>query len=373
MDKTYESCEFFEKLPFPMNSFYPLQKKEFADKWEKCKNCTAFLWGMGIGGGAGTPGPPGPPGRDGRDGKDGEPGAQGEQGIPGIQGERGLPGQDGLQGSPGVQGEQGIQGIQGEQGLPGQNGQILGQFDTPEELQNAHPIGNPGDGYYIQPNLWVWSAEQNTWINVGPIAGPQGVQGPQGIQGVQGDMGLPGPQGIQGVPGPTGPQGPEPDLTDILNRLSYLEDQMDTLSQLESRLETVVEEMRTFVYTSEYTEVWSTDSRLFRLGAGIVRTGITHSFFGIGQLDHTQTLTSGTTYTLILGSQYAPLTWYVGDATYAQMWIDAPGRALISIPIHVDASGIKFTMPSQESGLPVGTRIRFTVALVLIPPDGISP
>jgi hypothetical protein len=183
--------------------------------------------------------------------------------------------------------------------------------------------------------------------------GERGADGADGAQGIQGERGERGEQGIQGIQGERGEQGPEPDLSDLYDRMSALEAH--------------VEQLQNFVYTSEYTEVWSTDSRLLSLGVGVVRTGITHSFFGIGKLSHQQTLTSGTTYTLISASQYPPLTRYVGDATYAQMWMEASDRALISIPIHLDEVGIRFTMPSQQSNLPVGTLLRFTVALVLMP------
>jgi hypothetical protein len=99
-------------------------------------------------------------------------------------------------------------------------------------LQAAVPVGKPGEFYYINPNLYVWDIVSVQWLNIGMIAGPQGIQGVQGVpgpqgktgsegpegpagqQGVQGMQGVPGPegpagqQGIQGVPGPAGPEGP---------------------------------------------------------------------------------------------------------------------------------------------------------------------
>jgi len=84
-------------------------------------------------------------------------------------------------------------------------------------LLNAHPTGNPGDAYYIAPDLYVWDAVNNQWMNVGTIAGPQGIQGEQGIpgeqgpigsQGLQGTPGEQGPPGSQGIQGPSGEQGP---------------------------------------------------------------------------------------------------------------------------------------------------------------------
>lgn len=66
----------------------------------------------------------------------------------------------------------------------------------------------------IAEDLWIASDTLDgyvyngtSWINIGPLQGPQGVQGPQGIQGIQGVQGIQGetgPQGIQGVQGETG-------------------------------------------------------------------------------------------------------------------------------------------------------------------------
>ena len=59
-----------------------------------------------------------------------------------------------------------------------------------------------GDGY-------VWTAE-NTWLNIGPLRGPQGIQGVAGVNGADGADGVTGaqgPQGIQGIQGHQGLQG----------------------------------------------------------------------------------------------------------------------------------------------------------------------
>ena len=46
--------------------------------------------------------------------------------------------------------------------------------------------------------------QNNTWVGIPSLIGPQGPTGPQGLQGPQGAR---GPQGIQGPTGPQGPQG----------------------------------------------------------------------------------------------------------------------------------------------------------------------
>ena len=85
----------------------------------------------------------------------------------------------------------------------------------------------------VAEDLWIasdtldgWVYDGTTWVNIGPLQGPQGiqgVQGPQGIQGIQGDVGpkgdtgdqgIQGIQGIQGLKGDTGDTGPKGDKGD---------------------------------------------------------------------------------------------------------------------------------------------------------------
>ena len=161
-------------------------------------------------------------------GEQGIQGIPGPQGIEGPQGEMGPMGPTGPQGEVGPQGETGPQGIQGEKGNDGTSVTILGNFNNYQELENNHPEGSLGQSYLVGDNLYVWSSENNKWVNVGVIRGPQGVQGiqgeigptgpkgdkgdtgpigPQGEAGPQGIMGMQGPQGVVGPVGPEGPQG----------------------------------------------------------------------------------------------------------------------------------------------------------------------
>ena len=125
-------------------------------------------------------------------------GTEGPIGPQGIQGPAGsAQGPQGLQGRVGPQGLQGVQGIFGTQGPAGTSITILGAYATETDLFSAHPTGTNGDGYIIDPYLYVW--EGTTWVNVGIIRGPQGVQGTYGTQGVQGVQGATGQGGVPGV------------------------------------------------------------------------------------------------------------------------------------------------------------------------------
>lgn len=82
--------------------------------------------------------------------------------------------------------------IIGPQGIPGPKVSILDSYDSVEELYAAHPIGNLGDSYLVNGDLYVWFPNDTTWFNVGRIQGPEGPEGPKG------------PTGPAGPPGPSG-------------------------------------------------------------------------------------------------------------------------------------------------------------------------
>ena len=168
----------------------------------------------------GEQGLPGETGPKGDKGEKGDTGEQGPIGPQGPQGEAGPAGPTGPQGPEGPRGPEGPQGPQGEQGPQGTGINILGSYPSYEDLVSAHPTGAVGDAYLVNGSLYVWSATEGGWLDVGNIQGPQGEkgnkgdqgpQGPQGIQGPAGPQGEIGPQGPQGEQGPIGPQGPKGD------------------------------------------------------------------------------------------------------------------------------------------------------------------
>ena len=172
-------------------------------------------------------GPQGPQGVQGEQGAQGARGPQGIQGVAGAQGPKGDQGEQGIQGPAGPQGAAGAQGptgAQGPAGAPGKDGTSLyieDVYSTLAALRKAIPTGN--DKMYMveaDKECYIWSENENDWVSVGKLQGPEGPQGPEGKQGVQGpkgDTGAQGPQGEQGIQGiqgaqgaigPEGPQGP---------------------------------------------------------------------------------------------------------------------------------------------------------------------
>ena len=132
---------------------------------------------------------------------------KGEKGDPGEKGETGATGPQGPQGETGATGETGPQGPQGEKGADGTGVTILGSFATKEDLVASHPTGEIGESYLVNGHLYVWSATENDWSDVGNIQGPQGPKGDPGEVGPQGETGPQGPEGPQGETGPQGEAG----------------------------------------------------------------------------------------------------------------------------------------------------------------------
>jgi len=293
----------------------------------------------------GPQGEPGDAGPTGPQGNAGEAGAMGPQGIPGEVGPMGPQGNAGEVGAMGPQGIPGEIGPMGPQGEPGDAGP-MGPQGNAGEVGPIGPQGIPGEVGPMGPQ--------------GPSGGEPGEPGPMGPPGPQG---LQGPQGLEGEPGPVGPQGPQGecacDLTELENQITNIINQINYIEQ--------------FIYLSDVIEIWSTAPALIGLGSAVIHSGYTYNFWGIGSLDHQQTLVNGTTYYLINSSQYTELTYYQGDTTIGTLWIETPTGIVYNMPIRFDDTGIYFTPSNNINNLPIGTTFKFTQALILVNPSSPSP
>lgn len=65
-------------------------------------------------------------------------------------------------------------------GKDGTGFNILGYYNTLDELLKEHNKGSIGDSYIIDKDLYIWDSNNNTWKNVGEIKGPKGDQGEPG-------------------------------------------------------------------------------------------------------------------------------------------------------------------------------------------------
>lgn len=145
-------------------------------------------------------GPIGPAGAD---------GANGTDGANGINGTNGTNGADGADGAPGANGADGADGQDGAQGPAGADGTSIEIQGTKPTVADLPATGNTvGDLWIIDQtgggatagDGYVWTVG-NTWLNIGPLRGPQGIQGTAGTNGTNGT------NGTDGAPGATGPAG----------------------------------------------------------------------------------------------------------------------------------------------------------------------
>lgn len=103
-------------------------------------------------------------------------------------------------------GESGAVGPAGPQGPAGNDGTSINILGTVPTSASLPASGNTVGDLYITDDTgdgWVWAANQ-TWVNIGPLRGPQGIQGAAGTAGTAGAT---GPVGPTGATGPQGPQG----------------------------------------------------------------------------------------------------------------------------------------------------------------------
>ncbi len=100
--------------------------------------------------------------------------------------------------------------IPGPTGPAGKGLEILGSYNSLEELIKNHPTGTNGDCYIINNDLYIWDSIKDTWSDIGDVKGPKGdigMTGPQGDIGPTGPKGDIGPTGPKGDIGPSGPKG----------------------------------------------------------------------------------------------------------------------------------------------------------------------
>ena len=79
--------------------------------------------------------------------------------------------------------------LRGKQGVEGAGLNILGEFDSLEELKKSVTSAKPGDAYVVKidettTKVFIWSAERNDWGDGIDIKGEQGIPGKDGEDGL---------------------------------------------------------------------------------------------------------------------------------------------------------------------------------------------
>ena len=156
--------------------------------------------------------------------------------------------QDFLDSLVGAAGSQGADGADGQQGAAGNDGTSINIQGTKPTFNDLPGSGSLGDLWIIDQtgggatagDGYVWTAK-NTWLNIGPLRGPQGVQGPAGGQGIQGNQGPQGNQGAQGNPGTNGVK-----FTEVRSVIPKICDQTGSVTGDYAALSYVVQECKMY-------------------------------------------------------------------------------------------------------------------------------
>jgi len=164
--------------------------------------------------------------------------------------------------------------------------------------------------------------------------------------------------------------------------INALESRVTNIEQNITNIYQKIDHIESFIYLSDVVDIWSVDPALRKnaparpepgIGTGVIHAGYTYNFWGIGSLDHQQTLDNSSTYYILRNdstiTQCPELLLYQGDSTIGTLWIETPGGVVYNVPLRFDATGIYFKSQSQLSNLPVGTTFKFTQALILVDPD----
>lgn len=177
----------------------------------------------------------------------------------------------------------------GPTGPRGKGLEILGNYNTLEDLKKEHPEGKNGDTYIVNGELYIWDSSINDWVDIGNIKGPKGdteifiigntitgAEGtkaqvtdtknglehtleftiPKGDKGDIGPQGKIGPTGPKGDIGPTGPTGTfvaSPTSYDAVLFVSYAQAHYSKIMTFQEQLS--IPENNTYFNLSDNTNI----------------------------------------------------------------------------------------------------------------------
>ncbi|MGE7954805.1 hypothetical protein [Lysinibacillus xylanilyticus] len=115
------------------------------------------------------------------------------------------------------------QGLKGDRGEKGDTGAALSILGRLTDVSQLPPVGNAGDAYTVNGDLYVWSENLNEWENVGNIKGEKGEKGDTGATGKTAyqealDNGFSGTE-AEWLASLKGEKGDTPDLTEVTEHL----------------------------------------------------------------------------------------------------------------------------------------------------------
>lgn len=174
----------------------------------------------------------------------------------------------------------------GPTGPRGKGLEIMGNYNTLEDLKKEHPEGKNGDTYIVNGELYIWDSSINDWVDIGNIKGPKGdtetfiigntitgAEGtkaqvtdtknglehtleftiPKGDIGPQGEIGPTGPKGDIGPTGPAGTFVASPTSYDAVLFVSYAQAHYSKIMTFQEQLS--IPENNTYFNLSDNTNI----------------------------------------------------------------------------------------------------------------------
>lgn len=209
----------------------------------------------------------------------------------------------------------------GPTGPRGKGLEIIGNYNSLDDLKKEHPVGKNGDTYIVNSELYIWDESTNDWVDVGNIKGPKGdtetfiigdtvtgVEGtkaqvtdtknglehtleftiPKGDKGDIGPQGEVGPTGPKGDIGPTGPAGTfvtSPTSYDAVLFVSYAQANYSKIMTFQEQL--CIPESNTYFNFSDNTNITLTQPGIYEITLCGQISGVDQSHGAIFYLSNT--------------------------------------------------------------------------------------
>ena len=211
--------------------------------------------------------------------------------------------------------------VVGPTGPRGKGLEIMGSYNSLDDLKKEHPVGKNGDTYIVNGELYIWDESTNDWVDVGNIKGPKGdtetfiigdtvtgVEGtkaqvtdtknglehtleftiPKGDKGDVGPQGEVGPTGPKGDIGPTGPAGTfvtSPTSYDAVLFVSYAQAHYSKIMTFQEQLS--IPESNTYFNFSDNTNITLTQPGIYEITLCGQISGVDQSHGAIFYLSNT--------------------------------------------------------------------------------------
>ena len=211
--------------------------------------------------------------------------------------------------------------VVGPTGPRGKGLEIMGSYNSLDDLKKEHPVGKNGDTYIVNGELYIWDESTNDWVDVGNVKGPKGdtetfiigntITGDEGTKaqvtdtknglehtleftipkgnkgdiGPQGDIGPTGPKGDIGPTGPAGTFVTSPTSYDAVLFVSYAQAHYSKIMTFQEQLS--IPKSNTYFNLSDNTNITLTQPGIYEITLCGQISGVDQSHGAIFYLSNT--------------------------------------------------------------------------------------